>query len=251
MPHFFSKINLTSQKLSLLTFGLLSAVTFFSLGALTCFLVMGGDTSDVTAKKSSDGPRIVIDAGHGGEDPGKVGVNNALEKDINLAIATKLKTILENKGFTVYLTREDDTALSSKKEDMTARMKLIKEIMPVLIVSIHQNSFTDASISGPQVFYYSNSPEGKAFALIMQEALSKHLTPAKPRSAMANDNYYLLKESPAPIVIVESGFLSNAAEADLLTTSSYQEKVARAIYFGIVAYQDATSGSTKSPETTE
>lgn len=247
MPRFFSKNNLTFQKFCLLMVALLSTITIFSIFAVAYHLFFDDNSAfGVTAKKTSDGPRVVIDAGHGGEDPGKVGVNNALEKDINLAVALKLKSILENKGFTVYLTREDDSALSSKKEDMKARMDLIKEIMPIFIVSIHQNSFTDESVCGPQVFYYSKSPDGKDFALIMQEELNKHLTPVKPRTAMANDNYYLLKEAPTPIIIVECGFLSNTSEADLLTTDSYQEKLARGIYFGIKAYYDAKNTSSES-----
>ena len=184
-------------------------------------------------------PTIVLDAGHGGEDPGKVGVNNALEKDINLSIALKLKDMLENKGYTVYLTREDDSAPSSKKEDMTSRMDYIKEIMPDLIVSIHQNSYTDPSVFGPQVFFYSDSSEGKSFALVMQEEINRYLSPEKPRVSQANNNYYLLKESPAPIIIVECGFLSNPTEADLLITDTYQQKMARAIYFGILAFTDS------------
>lgn len=249
MPHFFSKKNFPFHKLSLLAFALLSTITFVSLSILIYHLfVLGEGIFDATTKKSSDGPRIVIDAGHGGEDPGKVGINNALEKDINLAIALELKSTLENKGFSVYLTREDDTALSSKKEDMTARMDLIKEVMPVFIVSIHQNSFTDESVCGPQVFYYSGSTEGKEFALVMQEELNNYLTPVKPRTAMANDNYYLLKEAPTPIIIVECGFLSNTAEADLLITETYQEKVARAIYFGIMSYYETENESIDSSE---
>ncbi len=247
MPSFFSKNNPTFQKFSLVIFALLSTVTLFSICVIAYHLFFADNSSfGVNAKKSSDGPRIVIDPGHGGEDPGKVGINNALEKDINLAIALKLKSMLENKGFSVYLTREDDSALSSKKEDMKARMNLIKEVMPVFIISIHQNSFTDESVCGPQVFYYSESSDGKEFALVMQEELNAYLTPVKPRTAMSNDNYYLLKEAPTPIIIVECGFLSNASDADLLTTDSYQEKVARGIYFGINAYYDLKNTTSES-----
>ena len=227
------------------SFAIFCTFTIFSICVLFYHFVLEDSSSGATSKSQSNGISIVIDAGHGGDDPGKVGVNNALEKDINLAIALELKAMLENKGFTVYLTREDDSALSSKKEDMKARMDMIKEIQPAFIVSIHQNSYTDASVCGPQVFYYSESPEGKEFAQIMQQEINNFLTPAKPRVSQANNNYYLLKESPAPIIIVECGFLSNPEEADLLTTTTYQQKIARGIYFGIMSYYEGSSSESE------
>ena len=230
MPRFFSK-----DLRSLLLYSALSFTTIFLFGLLLYNLFFS-DASDTASKKASKGTCIVIDPGHGGEDPGKVGINNALEKDINLSIAQKLKSILENKGYVVYLTREDDSVPSSKREDMTERMNLIKEVMPIFTISIHQNSYTDEAVCGPQVFYYETSEEGKSFAEIMQNTLNTNLSPAKPRNTQANNNYYLLKEAPTPIIIVECGFLSNTAEADLLISDLYQQKIARAIYLGIAAY---------------
>ena len=113
---------------------------------------------------------IVLDAGHGGSDPGKVGCNDALEKDINLSIVLKLKTLFENKGYKVVLTRSDDTvpadenSRSVKVEDLRNRVKLITDTNPVMTISIHQNSFPDASVSGPQVFYFEQSAESSAIA---------------------------------------------------------------------------------------
>ena len=247
MPLSFLKNSRISEKkpifirLPLWTIALFSCFTLFSVCILFYHFIIEKPSSDTTSKNQPNGISIVIDAGHGGEDPGKVGVNNALEKDINLAISLKLKTLLENKGFTVYLTREKDSAPDSKKEDMTSRMDYIEEIMPDFIVSIHQNSFTDESVNGPQVFYYSESSEGKSFAEVMQSEINNYIKPVKPRVTQANNNYYLLKNSPAPIIIVECGFLSNPAEADLLITDTYQQKIARAIYFGIVAYSESES----------
>jgi len=116
-------------------------------------------TENTTEKiLNKDYPVIVLDAGHGGFDPGKVGINEALEKDINLSIVKKLQTLLEEEGFTVYLTREEDKLLapanstSKKKDDMIARIEMITELNPFFTISIHQNSFTDPSTSGPQCF---------------------------------------------------------------------------------------------------
>lgn len=109
--------------------------------------------------------QVILDAGHGGSDPGKIGLNNLLEKDINLAITEKVKKCLEKEKITAELTRKEDKGLgttgdgSKKTEDMQARVKMINETKPVLTVSIHQNSYEDPEIHGAQVFYYSHSRE--------------------------------------------------------------------------------------------
>lgn len=194
-------------------------------------------------------PTLVLDAGHGGFDPGKVGINGVLEKDINLSIVKKLQTLLEEEGFTVYLTRESDQLLAppnsntQKKDDMIARIEKIAEIDPFFTVSIHQNSFTDASTSGPQVFYYKDSVESATMAHVIQNALNLQLNPSKKRVPQANQNYYLLTRTPTPTVIVECGFLSNPSEADLLAQDSYQDQVAHAIFLGILSYYESTTSN--------
>ena len=204
-------------------------------------------TEDTSVKK--DYPVIVLDAGHGGFDPGKVGVNGALEKDINLSIVKKLKALLEEEGFTVHLTRDKDTLLapvnssSKKKDDMIARIDLITRLNPFFTISIHQNSFTDPSSSGPQTFYYKESEESATMAQVLQDVLNTQLSPAKNRAPQANENYYLLTRTPTPTVIVECGFLSNPTEADLLTQDEYQSRVAHSIFIGILSYYEATTSS--------
>lgn len=199
-------------------------------------------------------PIIVLDAGHGGMDPGKVGINNALEKDINLSIVLKLKKLLEKEGFQVSLTRTSDQLLaapnstSQKKDDMIARIEMVKQLDPYFTISIHQNSFPDSSVSGPQVFYYKDSIESATMAQVLQDILNNQLEPAKKRSPQANTNYYLLTRTPTPTVIVECGFLSNQAEADLLIQEDYQSRVAHAIYLGILAYYEASTSTQISSE---
>lgn len=198
-----------------------------------------GSVESMTVPAASAEKIVVVDAGHGGSDPGKIGVNDALEKDINLSIALKLKTVLEEKGITVVLTREgedglyEETDTNKKRADMTKRCEIIAESGCSIAVSIHQNSYHEESVSGPQVFYYTGSVEGQKLAAIIQEELIAQLSPAKERVAKANDSYYLLKKAVCPIVIVESGFLSNWNEAGLLVTEEYQQKVAEAIADGI------------------
>lgn len=192
--------------------------------------------------REASGVTIVVDAGHGGIDPGKVGVNNALEKDINLAIALKLERNLKENGINVVMTRRDDNGLyketdSNKKvRDMKNRLAIIEEAKPVLAVSIHQNSYPDASVSGVQVFYYKDSVKSKEAAEIMQAQLIKTLKPEKERTAKDNSSYYLLKKTSVPIMIIECAFMSNPTEANLLTQEAYQERVAWGIYMGIMQY---------------
>lgn len=185
---------------------------------------------------------VVIDAGHGGNDPGKIGINQALEKDINLSIALMVKRYLELQDVTVIMTREEDKGLyntgdSNKKvHDMKKRLEIIEEAKPFLAVSIHQNSYPEEAISGVQVFYYKDSTKGKEAALVMQEQLIQGLQPDKEREAKANSSYYLLKKTTVPLIIVECGFLSNSREAALLVDDSYQEKVAWNISMAILKY---------------
>lgn len=182
----------------------------------------------------------MVDAGHGGIDPGKIGVNNALEKDINLAIAQKLERNLRENGIHVVMTRTDDNGLykendtNKKVRDMKNRLNIIEEAKPTLAVSIHQNSYPDPSVSGVQVFYYKDSVKSKEAAEIMQTQMIKTLKPTKERVAKDNSSYYLLKKTSVPIVIVECAFMSNPTEAELLTQEAYQERVAWAVYMGIM-----------------
>ena len=178
---------------------------------------------------------VVIDAGHGGHDPGKVGVNDALEKDINLQIAQKVKTYLEKNGIQVIMTREDDVMEDTKLEDMKKRVALINEIKPAITVSIHQNSYSDASVKGAQVFYYAGSEVSKGAASLMQEEMRKVDT-ENTRQIKSNSDFYMLKKTEVPTIIVECGFLSNPGEAEKLTSEEYQEEMAQAICNGIMVW---------------
>lgn len=191
-------------------------------------------------------PMIVIDAGHGGADPGKVGISGVLEKEINLAIAKKLQARLKTDGIGVIMTREDDaglyseTAQNKKREDMEARVRIISEAKPELVVSIHQNSFPAEDCKGAQVFYYTGSEESKKLAEILQKKFPEVLQDGNQRQAKANSDYYLLRKTPCPIVIAECGFLSNASEEALLASEAYQEKVVEVLYLGIRQYLSET-----------
>ena len=196
------------------------------------------EADQVEAKQA----QVILDAGHGGSDPGKIGLNNLLEKDINLAITEKVKKCLEKEKITAELTRKEDKGLgttgdgSKKTEDMQARVKMINETKPVLTVSIHQNSYEDPETHGAQVFYYEGSKEGKMLAELLQKSLIDNVDPQNHRVAKANSGYYILKNTSAPTVIVECGFLSNPEEESLLISAAYQEKLVEALQKGICAY---------------
>lgn len=189
---------------------------------------------------------VCIDAGHGGDNPGKVGINQALEKDINLLIARRVRTLLVQNDVKVVMTRETDEGLydegcsNKKSQDMKRRCALINETAPVFTVSIHQNSYHEEYVKGAQVFYYAQSEGGKALADCLQNQLVKGLDDENTRKAKSNDAYYLLLNTDSPTVIVECGFLSNSTEAALLVQEEYQEKVAWEICMGILKYLNMT-----------
>lgn len=188
---------------------------------------------------------IVVDAGHGGNDPGKVSGNNVLEKDVNLQIATKLANELENAGFKVVMTRTEDNGLykeddvNKKAADLRARCEIAEEENADLLISIHQNSFSDSNVRGGQAFYYTHSVKSKKMASLIQEHL-KSADKENTREAKANDSYYLLIHTPCICVIVECGFLSNAAEAELLVSDEYQNRLADSITDGVKEYFEVT-----------
>ena len=170
----------------LVTYGM-AVLLFLSM------LIVAREAARLVTSKKIEGVlknrTVVIDAGHGADDSGKVGINGALEKDINLAIAKRTKALLEMQDIKVIMTREDDegdypkTGSNRKMRDMKKRVEMINGKMPALVVSIHQNSFPDERISGAQTFYYRGSEEGERAAKLLQKQLIETLQPEKERVA--------------------------------------------------------------------
>lgn len=184
---------------------------------------------------------VVLDAGHGGIDPGKVGVTGVLEKDINLQITLKLKSLLEAEDVKVILTRNSDEGLynendsNKKKSDMRQRLAIIESSGADLVVSIHQNSYHKEEVSGAQCFYHKSSAEGKKIAELLQKSFHK-MDENNARQIQANTSYYLLKKTTVPAVIVECGFLSNYEDEKLLGNEQHQEKLVWAMHMAIMEY---------------
>ena len=220
-------------------------MSFLILGLALAAMIFETGSAVYTWSKQADKEQrytIVIDPGHGGNDPGKIGINDVPEKDVNLAISLKLKDILEQNDCKVIMTRETDQGLyqdgdtNKKIADLHARCRIINDSGADAVISIHQNSFTSESSKGAQVFYQTTSEKGKVLAEILQEQLVSGLDPENNRVAKANSDYYMLKNTQAPMVIVECGFLSNTQEAELLTQEAYQRRVAWTVALGTLQY---------------
>lgn len=225
----------------------------FAAAGVFILLVMGivfftqpvRETVGNAMQQELEGPCVVIDAGHGGDDPGKIGINGAKEKDVNLSIARRVKAYLEKEDIRVIMTREtedglyDADASHKKVQDMKRRIAIIEETAPDLTVSIHQNSYPEEYVHGAQVFYYEGSVEGQELADKIQKRLIEGADPGNKRQIKANSSYYLLKKTKIPIVIVECGFLSNRTEAEALCSDEYQDRIAWEITLGILQYLNA------------
>ena len=215
----------------------------FALAVLAGLLFAGDKVRTYVSVQQENVRRnlVVLDPGHGGKDPGKVGADEELEKDINLAISLKVREKLEEDGMEVVMTREEDVMLSDgdadnkKLEDLNSRIGIINEQQPAIAVSIHQNSYSDPAVRGAQVFYFTHSDKGKQAAEALQKELLE-FDQENTRDIKANDTYYLLKKTEVPTVIVECGFLSCPGEAELLTDEAYQADLAGAIAKGIESW---------------
>lgn len=211
--------------------------------ASACYFAGGGfwEQAEGGAKRS-DSRLVILDAGHGGNDPGKISVDGTQEKDLNLEIAKKLKELLEQQDIEVIMTREEDQGLydenasNKKAEDMKRRCELINKEQPACVISIHQNSYHEEAIHGAQVFYYGTSKESQNLAELIQEELIRFADPKNHRQAKANDTYYLLKKTEVPVVICECGFLSNWEENGKLKDEGYQDQLVWAIHMGVMRY---------------
>lgn len=221
----------------------MSIVLLIAVTAIACNMDKVAEKESESKSKSIEetkwnGKTVVIDPGHGGDDPGKVGVNGAKEKDVNLAISKVLYQVLEENGFKVVMTRTEDVVLSdgekfSKIGDLNARCKTINDAYSenenCVMISIHQNSFSQQSVHGAQCFYYQRSENSRQLAEVIQNNLNEEINTDKAKKSKPNDSYYMLINSKCPGVIIECGFLSNSQEAEKLVNPEYQKKMAEII----------------------
>ena len=227
-----------SHRVALTALGV-ALLVLFAFG--TCFFALGSSAA------GTQKPVVVLDAGHGGIDAGVRGtLTGVKESDLNLSLVRILQVKFEAAGFEAVLTRKTEaglygtTAPGHKKRDMAARARIIGEASPVLVLSVHQNFFSDSARRGAQAFYLLGSASSKALACALQSALNLMPECVKKTSPVAGD-YYILKCSSAPSAIVECGFLSNPEDEQLLVTGEYREKLASAIFEGALTYLSSAS----------
>lgn len=224
---------------------LVTVSAFFIVAAPFLYFPEGDIVAASSMNFSEENNIILLDAGHGGEDGGAVGVGGIIEKDINLAITLKTAAFLEFFGYNVEFTRETDTmtcdeGLSTQREkkvsDIKNRLSQIEKSACICSISIHQNIF-GGDARGAQIFYSENNPESKAIAESLQKGISTMLQPENNRVIkQATKDIYILYHATKPAVLVECGFISNSGEAALLSDDDYQNKMAFAISISSVKH---------------
>ena len=188
--------------------------------------------------------RVVIDAGHGGEDGGAVTAQGVRESGINLAISLRVRDLLAFCGVQPVMIRQTDTmvysgecrSISEKKvSDLKNRAKTVNETPNALLLSIHQNHFSQEKYHGAQVFY-AKTEGSHAFAEQMQTCLRECVEPENRRQCKLSQSVYLLENVRCTGILIECGFLSNPSEADRLVTEDYQKKLTAAVCGATVRY---------------
>lgn len=206
----------------------------------SCIAVDIGTATASNGKESLDFT-IVIDAGHGGIDPGSIGYKTKVKESvINLSVAKKLEQKLSEIGLRVIMTRKDENGLyglsttNYKKRDMQKRRDIIEKAHPDVVVSVHMNSYVRHNLRGAQVFFDKTSPVSEQLALFIQDQFASKLE--KSDKGISVGDYYMLKCTKAASVIAECGFLSNEEDEKLLLNEAYQDKIAECIFVGIVGF---------------
>ena len=216
----------------LVALGIAAAVVIM----IICFVMISSRGSGYAHRASSNALRtvtIIVDAGHGGMDGGATAADGTVEKDINLSIALKLRDMLDTAGYNVIMTR----VRQQKVSDIKNRMKIIEQTPDALFVSIHQNHYGGPSYSGAQVFYSKNNPESEKLAKAIQQDIRSLIQPQNQRAVKrTGTEIYLLYHAQSPAVMVECGFLSNAAETLKLKDDNYQNAMAFSVMCGITDY---------------
>ncbi len=217
---------------------------FLACGIATYFLSATLPTLGENLRPAA--PLVILDAGHGGEDGGAVGVNGVFEKDLNLDFAFMLADMLRAAGVEVILTRSEDKLLYTESEnikghrkeyDLKNRLKIAKEYPNALFISIHMNTFPEEKYSGLQVYYAKGKEGSDALAKSIQTAVATGVQPENNRKIKpADSSIYLLHGAPCRAVLIECGFLSNYGECAALSEKDYQRRLCFSIFCGMMNY---------------
>ena len=233
-------------------FAVFDLITAFMI-ALGCILMSGSimmtqvNTGEyIEIMNSPSLPLIVIDAGHGGEDVGAIGVNGVYEKDLNLEISFLLGEMLSNEGYQVFYTRTQDKLLYTEEQnikgmrkiyDLKHRASVVNEKAPYIFISIHMNYFSIEKYSGFEVYYRKGDIESQKLAYDVADEVKLSADTDNKRTPKATDELYLLSNTTCPALLLECGFLSNVAECQKLCEKEYQKQLCFSIVCGIIKYE--------------
>lgn len=213
---------------------------FFSVGLFSILLCCFGAARYIVptiaaVQPNAYPPVLILDAGHGGEDGGASSAAGDKESDINLSIVLKLESLMAFLGVDTVLTRSEDISIydescetlrEKKVSDLKNRAALINNTQGAMLISVHQNSFTDSKYQGMQVFFGAGEVSAQ-WGVYTQDAAQRFLDRGNSRTASpVPDHLYLFSHIDCPAILVECGFLSNGEEASLLLTDTYQRKIA-------------------------
>lgn len=218
----------------------LRLVCFYGLivTLMILFAITGSRAVTVVSKQKiiKERPCVIIDAGHGGVDGGATSCTGVLESKLNLEIAIRLNDLMHLIGLNTKMIRSTDISVYTKEgsiaakkvSDLKNRVKIVNETNDAILISIHQNHFTDNRYSGAQVFYGFNE-NSRTLAKALQDAFAANVNKDNKRKAKKAVGVYLLQNVNCPAVLVECGFISNQTEESLLRDSTYQKKLCSVI----------------------
>lgn len=242
----FGEVIMKIRKNRIQTIIIAVAIIFVFLVSIVLIRYIGESKMVLLPISEKTSQTIILDPGHGGMDGGAVGVNQLVEKNINLQIAIKLEEMLSLNGFNVIMTRDTDVSIHDseitnlnrqKRSDMYNRLKIIEDHPEAIFISIHQNKFPQAQAKGAQMFYSTNLEDSKKLAGILQQNFISYLQPENTREIKpSGEELFLLHNAHIPAVLVECGFLSNEEDAANLQSSDYQDKIVFTIFNSLIQF---------------
>ena len=222
-------------------------VIFLSVSVAIATKYFTTDLAYLPINSNVDEKIIIIDAGHGGEDPGAIGSNGIYEKDLNLEIALQIGEMLEKEGYAVIYTRTDDKLLYTEEQnikgirkisDLKNRCNVAKKYPEATFISIHMNSFGSEKYAGTQVYYSKTNENSILLAQSVQNTVRNNIQPDNNRNTKESSDIYLLNNISNPSILIECGFLTNKTECEKLCQKEYQKELSFSIVCGIIEYMD-------------
>ena len=232
-------------------------VGFLPFYLLTVIVILGladwGSRAVTTISQTSPVPRqhrFVIDAGHGGIDGGATSCTGVLESTVNLQIALRMNDLMHLLGYETVMVRTTDTSVytggstiaAQKVSDLKERVRIVRETPDAVLISIHQNTFSDSRYGGAQVFY-GGAEDSKALAERLQSAFVATVNPGSSRKCKKADGVYLMQNITCTGVLIECGFLSNPGEEAKLRDPGYQKMLCCVIASSVSCFVNSRNGS--------